>query len=675
MTSFTWSGTRCLSERGLPGGSRTGVRRSAKGTSRSRGGSPLAYIRPMDQSHTGPGRTFARPRLLAATVIATLVATITPASVRAQRPLNLSFEMPSVSYADRPWGWSLGWSAFVLGPSATFVLDSSVRAAGRRSLRITAADTAATAPARALVLQLPSAFARGRVLRLTGKVRAQGLTGRALVLLEAWRTQAMGVADTLSLARSSGDWQSFELTIRVPTDPAVHSVVVSTAVQGAGSAWFDDFELRLDGQPVSALPADPRPPSAAQIDWLSARSSSLATVEVTSGPDADLAHFTRIVGDARVVGLGESTHGTREFFQVKERLLDHLVRRQGFDLFAIEANQVAVERLNRYVLGDSGTTRDAMRVMFRVWNTEEMAALVDRVRAHNAANPGRPVRFVGYDMQDNRTPFDSLVAYVAAVEPAFEARVRALGAEYRAERSSATPHLPAAKRESWLAQAESLWTAVSSRRGTWLARSRNAADSMRTEWAVHAADLHRQAARLNATLSSPDRDSLMAANLDWALRTLYPRSRAVAWAHDVHVAKGGDPERAFNGGAEMGAHLLRAYGHDYRSFSLVTRTGQYSATRSFNDHEIITADAFTAPDGSVEAMLARIPRPAASVGTIVDLRVREGEAATSWLWQPRPIRHIGYAAYDYGFDLFAVMPLEFDAVIYIDRTTASRLLR
>ena len=42
---------------------------------------------------------------------------------------------------------------------------------------------------------------------------------------------------------------------------------------------------------------------------------------------------------------------------------------------------------------------------------------------------------------------------------------------------------------------------------------------------------------------------------------------------------------------------------------------------------------------------------------------------------PRPIRHVGYAAYDYGFELKAVIPLEFDGVVFIDHTTPSRMLR
>ena len=98
--------------------------------------------------------------------------------VCAQRPLNLDFARASVAYADRPWGWSLGWSSFDPRVPASFSLDSTQRVQGRRSLRITATDTGASSPLRAMALQLPAEFARGSVLRLTGAMRGGGRGGR-----------------------------------------------------------------------------------------------------------------------------------------------------------------------------------------------------------------------------------------------------------------------------------------------------------------------------------------------------------------------------------------------------------------------------------------------------------------------------------------------------------------
>lgn len=452
---------------------------------------------------------------------------------------------------------------------------------------------------------------------------------------------------------------------------------MTAAVQGDGTAWFDRFALTIAGQPVTHLPAAAAPPTQAEIAWLAEHSEPLRQVTAPASnarDDRDLGMIGRIVGDAQVVGLGESTHGTREFFQAKHRILEYLVREHRFSVFAIEANQLAVERLNAWVMGGPGTARDAMRVLFRVWNTEEMLALVEWARGHNAAHPRQPVRFVGYDMQEHRRPADSLQAFLARVEPALLAPLEAWTAEYRAEGSYATPHVPELTRALWSQRADSLHRTIAARRAGWLAAARSGADSLAVEWAAQNAELFRQAARFNVALNSPERDSLMAANLDWALRTLYPEARAVVWAHDVHVSHGGDPDRSFNAGAQMGAHLKHTYAYEYRAFSLLTAEGAYSATRSFTDHEIIAAEAFPAPAGSVEAALAAVPRRGGEIGLIADLRQARDDPRARWLWQPRPIRHIGYATYDYGFEMLTVMPLEFDGVIYIERTTASRML-
>ncbi|HEX9728780.1 MAG TPA: erythromycin esterase family protein [Gemmatimonadales bacterium] len=503
-----------------------------------------------------------------------------------------------------------------------------------------------------------------------------------MITLEAWKDRAFAAADTArspasTAAPGATNWTRFELQIRVPNDSAVHSLVITVALDGRDTVWFDDFSLSVDGVSLSAVPGTVQTATEAELAWLRRYAQPLR--RVSGSPSAvidhsDLQLISDIVGEAHVVGLGESTHGTREFFQVKHRLLEYLVREFGFTVFAIEANQLAVQKVNAFVQGGSGTARDAMRVMFRVWNTEEMLELVQWMRGHNAAQPNRPVRFVGYDMQDHRTPSDTLRAFLERTEPAFLARFEALTSEYRAQTGSATPGVADTARERWARQADALWDTVNRQRATWLARASTQADTLAAEQAVQAANLLRQAARFNVALSSPERDSLMAANLDWALRVLAPGARAVVWAHDVHVSHGGDVKLSFNAGAQMGAYL-RAFGYDYRALTLLTYEGTYSATRSFTDHRMIEAEAFPAPLGSIEAELHRLGQLERSVGWIVDLRpARTGDTA-AWLRRARPIRHIGYAAYDYGFEFSAVLPLEFDGIVFIDRTTASRLLQ
>ena len=84
------------------------------------------------------------------------------------------------------------------------------------------------------------------------------------------------------------------------------------------------------------------------VMWLEENVIPLTTTEPTENHD-DLAFLSEMIGDARLVGLGEATHGSREFFTMKHRLVQYLVEEMGFTTFAIEANFPEAARINDYL--------------------------------------------------------------------------------------------------------------------------------------------------------------------------------------------------------------------------------------------------------------------------------------------------------------------------------------
>lgn len=133
-------------------------------------------------------------------------------------------------------------------------------------------------------------------------------------------------------------------------------------------------------------------------EWIRATAQPFDTCEAIPRDD-DLASLRSIVGDARIVSLGEGTHGTREFFQLKHRITKYLAEHMGFRVFAIEANLPEAWRMNDYVLGGEGDPRKLLDGMyFWTWNTEEVLELVEWMRIFNASKAGR-IEFTGFDMQ------------------------------------------------------------------------------------------------------------------------------------------------------------------------------------------------------------------------------------------------------------------------------------
>lgn len=597
--------------------------------------------------------------------------------VQAQRPLNLDFEVGGIGEPDRPWGWTWGWSVFTGGAAARCFLDSMVVIQGQRSLGLEIPPEHAPAPPQTLMLQVPAGFALGRNLELELQVRVQGGNARAAVCLEAWGDQRVAAIDTLVVqgADEPGGWQAGRLRITVPADPAVHSIVIQVGLEGSGRAWFDGGDLRVEGSSIERLPPLFPPPTEAERQALGRECRPLARVDRVAGaPEEDLEGFLAAVHQARVIGLGESTHGTGEFFRLKHRLVELLVRRAGFRVFALEANMLTAARLDAWVQGGPGTVEQAMAGLFTVWHTREVRDLLLELRAWNGKHPADPVRVAGVDMQDHRSPADTLRALISRLDPGLARTVEERIGEYTAQPSHATWSIPDSLRTHWAEQAGLLCATLGEARPGWLAAARSAGDTLAAHWALQCATLVSQAAELNRTLYSPDRDSLMAANLLWALDTLFPGQRAVLWAHDMHVSRSGDPATAFNGGKQMGATLARALGPGYRAFSLLTGAGVYRATRSFTDHTLIGATAWPAPEGSLEQALATLPRRADSPGWFQDLRPVAAAGESHWLAGPRPVRSIGFAAMDYGFEIQALLPREFDGVFFLNETTASNPL-
>jgi erythromycin esterase-like protein len=189
--------------------------------------------------------------------------------------------------------------------------------------------------------------------------------------------------------------------------------LVASMVVVAGCAW-----AQTEAAPVSA-PASVDPQAAS--DWIKANAVVFTTPEAGNGFE-DLKGVGAIVGDARIVSLGEPTHGTREAFQMKHRLLEYLVEEKGFSIFSIEANMPESYRLSEYVIDGKGDPKALVAGMyFWTWNTQEVLDMVEWMRAWNVKNPaseGKPrLRFTGFDMQTPDVAWEIAQKFLIAHAP------------------------------------------------------------------------------------------------------------------------------------------------------------------------------------------------------------------------------------------------------------------
>jgi len=158
------------------------------------------------------------------------------------------------------------------------------------------------------------------------------------------------------------------------------------------------------------------------IDWIRNNAISLKTPEAGNGFD-DMRPLRALIGQARIVSLGEATHGSREFFQLKHRMLEFLAGEMGFGIFSIEANMPEAYRLNDYVLEGKGDPAQLLRGMyFWTWDTEEVLAMIRWMREFNQSGKGR-VQFTGFDMQTPTVAASIVRDFTARYDAPFAADV------------------------------------------------------------------------------------------------------------------------------------------------------------------------------------------------------------------------------------------------------------
>jgi erythromycin esterase-like protein len=156
----------------------------------------------------------------------------------------------------------------------------------------------------------------------------------------------------------------------------------------------------------------------AVTEWIQGAAIPLATPVAGNGFD-DMQPLKKVVGDARIVSLGEATHGTREFFQLKHRMLEFLATEMGFTIFSIEASMPEAYRLNDYVLhGKGDPARLIAGMYFWTWNTEEVLDMVLWMRKFNESGKG-PVQFTGFDMQYPGVANEIIREFVVRADPEY----------------------------------------------------------------------------------------------------------------------------------------------------------------------------------------------------------------------------------------------------------------
>lgn len=155
-------------------------------------------------------------------------------------------------------------------------------------------------------------------------------------------------------------------------------------------------------------------------------------VHPITGHADDYQPLLDLIGDARVVLLGEASHGTHEFYRERARITQRLIEEKGFTIVAVEADWPDAYRVNRWVrsMGDDGSASEALGGFRRfptwMWRNVDVLNFVDWLREYNDALPQdrSKVGFYGLDLYSLFSSIEAVIGYLEEVDPEAAERAR-----------------------------------------------------------------------------------------------------------------------------------------------------------------------------------------------------------------------------------------------------------
>ncbi|CAM3192177.1 erythromycin esterase family protein [Filibacter tadaridae] len=140
--------------------------------------------------------------------------------------------------------------------------------------------------------------------------------------------------------------------------------------------------------------------------------------------DDDLGSIVEAIGEAKVVLLGEASHGTSEFYKVRAKLSKLLIEQKGFSAIAVEGDWPSSQQVNQYIKGYADETADARDVLQAfsrwptwMWANEEIAEFIDWLKMHNTTS-NEKVGFYGVDIYSLWESMEEIIRYLTESNPA-----------------------------------------------------------------------------------------------------------------------------------------------------------------------------------------------------------------------------------------------------------------
>lgn len=412
----------------------------------------------------------------------------------------------------------------------------------------------------------------------------------------------------------------------------------------------------------------------------SPKAEKTITLKIPNYPlrnEQDLDVLLREIGDARVVLLGEASHGTSEYYTWRAAITKRLMQEKEFDFIAVEGEWADSYRVNQFIKGgpkDSAATVALLENYNRwptwMWGNYEVASLVNWLNQYNQGKPAASkVGFFGLDVYCLWESMTELMPHLKG-DPALVKAAKAVHQCFQPYSADAMQYAQAVANADANCRAETnrLWKEIQKQNQSG-GGTKSEAQFVAEQNALVALNGERyyRTAVSSSSESWNIRDRHMAQTLKRLLDFHGPDAKAIVWEHNTHVGDAQYTDMAHSGEVNVGQLVRKEYGEEN---VFIVGFGSYSGS-------VIAAGKWGAPmkamavppatPGSWEQILHQLS-PADKIILSKDIRDNKhlnrsiGHRAIGVVYNPKQ-EHLGnYVP--------SVIPRRYDAFLYIDSTHA-----
>ncbi len=376
-----------------------------------------------------------------------------------------------------------------------------------------------------------------------------------------------------------------------------------------------------------------------------------------------------ILGNKKIVALGEATHGTSEFFKAKHRIFKYLVEKHGFKVFAIEADFGESLLLNEAIR--AGRTADILPLMkekmiFWTWRTEEVKSLLEWMSEYNKNKPeSEKISYVGIDCQYNRHNPSLLANYLQKTDMELHKLAENLLNEaFNASKNNYVAYNTLSFR-SLISDIEVLQSSLNSKKEDLIRGSSLKEYQLNERILMVIKQVVLNAYQYNINKKLGDRDKYMAENTEW-LSNHFEGQKMVVWAHNGHI----EPNPNYiNNTASMGFYLRKTYSTNYAILGFSFSNGSFTAVNNGLGKQTIN-------EAPMQSSLNEVFSRATEKNFFVDMQKLSAETHWSnYLSTKLSYLSIGAIYNCHPRDYYRDFKKgNFDYMIYFDKTNASALL-